>query len=69
MLFTGIDMESRLVIRMTGAYEDIYVREEGRWRISSLKFRQTSFLMQRVEAGGSMQVVSMGQDNKTAFGD
>jgi hypothetical protein len=67
VLFTSIDVGARLTIRMTGEYFDTYVRREGQWLIDSLEFRQTSFLMQRIDERGVAQVVSLGRSNDAAF--
>jgi hypothetical protein len=67
VLFTSIDVGARVAIRMTGEYVDTYVRRDGRWWIDSLVFRQTSFLMQRVDENGIPQVLSLGRSNNDAF--
>jgi hypothetical protein len=67
VLFTSIDVGARLTIQMTGEYADSYVRRDGRWLIASLRFRQTSFLMQRIDERGAPRVVSMGRSNDEAF--
>lgn len=66
-LFTSIDAGERLTIQMTGEYLDTYVRRDGRWLIDGLAFRQTSFLMQRIDEHGVPQVVSLGRNNTAAF--
>lgn len=67
VLFTSVDAGERLTIQMTGDYLDTYVRRDGRWLIAGLTFRQTSFLMQRIDERGVPQVVSLGQNNAAAF--
>ncbi len=67
VFFTSIDVGARLTIQMTGEYSDTYVRRDGRWLIDSLTFRQTSFLMQRIDERGVPQVLSLGRSNDAAF--
>jgi len=67
VLFTSVDVGARLTIQMTGEYRDTYVRREGRWLIDALTFRQTSFLMQRIDEQGIPQIISLGQNNTAAF--
>lgn len=67
VLFTSIDVGARATIQMTGEYVDTYVRRDGRWWIDSLGFRQTSFLMQRIDEHGVARVVSLGRSNDDAF--
>jgi hypothetical protein len=67
VLFTSIDVDARVTIQMTGEYVDTYVRRDGRWWIDSLVFRQTSFLMQRVDESGIRQMLSLGRSNDDAF--
>lgn len=67
VLFTSIDVAARLTIQMTGEYRDTYVRRDGRWLIDGLVFRQSSFLMQRIDDSGVPHIVSLGQNNTAAF--
>ena len=67
VLFTSVDVGARLTIQMTGEYLDAYVRRDGRWLIESLTFRQTSFLMQRIDEHGMPQIISLGQNNTAVF--
>jgi hypothetical protein len=67
VFFTSIDVGARLTIQMTGEYFDGYVRREGHWLIDSLTFRQTSFLMQRIDEHGVPHVLSLGRSNDAAF--
>jgi hypothetical protein len=67
VLFTSVDVGARLTIQMTGEYRDEYVRSAGSWLIASLTFRQTSFLMQRIDEQGVPQIISLGQNNTAAF--
>ena len=65
--YYGIDVNTRSTIQLSGEYDDIYVREDGRWWIKSLRFRQTSFMRQKVDDKGQITVVSLGQPDPNAF--
>jgi hypothetical protein len=65
--YYGIDVNARTTIQLSGEYDDIYVREGGRWWIKSLHFRQTSFMMQKVDEQGQIKVVSLGKPDPNAF--
>jgi hypothetical protein len=52
---------------MTGTYIDEYLRKEGRWWISAINFRQTSFLMKQIVDDGTSKTLSMGKNNNAAF--
>ena len=65
--FYGIDVGARTTIQLSGEYDDVYVRDQGRWWIKSLRFRQTSFMMQTIDEKGHPTVVSLGTPNPDAF--
>lgn len=47
-LFVGLSIREggdAMVMRLTGIYDDAYVRRDGRWLIGVMRFRQTSFVM------------------------
>lgn len=67
--FYGIDVGTRVTIQLSGEYNDVYVREGGRWWIKTLRFRQTSFMMQTIDEKGQPTVVSLGEANLQAFGN
>lgn len=67
--FYGIDVGTRTTIQLSGEYDDLYVRDQGRWWIKTMKFRQTSFLMQKVDDMGQPTIVSLGEANLQAFGN
>jgi len=66
--FFSIDAGARITIQMSGDYEDRYVLQGGRWMIQSTRFRQTSFLMQKIDEKGCPTVITLGQQNLHAFG-
>jgi hypothetical protein len=67
--FRSIDAVSRITIQMSGDYVDRYVLENGRWLIQKTQFRQTSFLMQKIDEKGAPTVVTLGEANLHAFGN
>ena len=67
MHFSSIDVNERVTIQMTGEYEDRYVLKDGRWWIKATKFRQTTFLMQKIDEKGAPAVVSLAGQNLQAF--
>jgi hypothetical protein len=65
--FHGIDAGARTIIQLSGEYHDAYAREAGRWLIKAMRFRQTSFLMEKIDAAGAPTVVSLGTPDPKAF--
>jgi len=46
--FVGLSIDGEgkaTLMRLTGVYQDDYVRQDGRWLIAAMRFRQTSFVM------------------------
>lgn len=68
MWFTSVNIETRHTIQMSGHYRDRYVKQGGRWKISAMWFRQSSFLMHGYDDAGKPAALSMGRDNQNAFG-
>ena len=66
--FFSIDTAARTTIQMSGEYDDRYVLKNGRWWIQTTQFRQTSFLMQKIDEKGGSTVISLGEQNLKAFG-
>src|SRR5882757_3876725 len=65
--FTQINLKERTVVSMAGEYRDEYLRQGGRWCISSQKFRQTSFLMRIVTEDGEEKVLALGKPPAAGF--
>ena len=65
--FTQINLKERTVVNLAGEYRDEYVRQDGRWWISSQKFRQTSFLMRMVGEDGQEKVLALGKPPAAGF--
>lgn len=68
MWFTSVDMGARQTIQMTGDYQDTYKKIGGEWKIASMQFRQTSFLMHAYDDKAKPAALSMGRGNENAFG-
>ncbi|MBC7520507.1 MAG: nuclear transport factor 2 family protein [Sandarakinorhabdus sp.] len=65
--FHNINLEHRTLTQMGIEYDDVYVRADGRWWIAETRTRRTSSLVEMVDSGGQMRVVSMGEP-PAAFG-
>ena len=65
--FSSIDVPNRITIQMTGGYDDRYVLKDGRWLIRSTQFRQSSFLMQKIDEAGQPAIISLGEQDLHAF--
>jgi hypothetical protein len=65
--FCQINMKERTVVNMAGEYRDEYVRQGGRWLIKSSRFRQTSFLMRKVDEAGQATVLALGKAPQAGF--
>ncbi len=60
-------MKERTVVNMAGEYRDEYVRHNGRWWISTQRFRQTSFQMRVVGEDGQEKVMALGKPPAAGF--
>jgi hypothetical protein len=67
LFFQNINLAQRSVLQMGVEYDDEYVRQNGRWWISSTRTRRTSFLMEIIDDAGMPKVVSLGE-SEAAFG-
>lgn len=56
IFYSGIDLPHRLVMQMSGVYEDRYVKTDDRWLIQAMTMRQTSFSSRTVDADGHVNV-------------
>lgn len=68
LYFFQIDTKARTLIQLASAYEDSFVRRDGRWLMSRSKSRRLSFLMDEVDEAGMRKVVGLGAQTRTAFG-
>ncbi len=65
--FIGIDVGDRLTYQLSGAYNNRYVLEGGRWYIQTQHFRQTSLLVQKIGEDGAPTVVTFGLPDAKVF--
>ena len=57
----------RLTYRLTGQYDNRYVKRNDRWYIQVQKFRQTSLLIKKVAEDGSEKIVTFGMPDGKVF--
>jgi hypothetical protein len=69
LYFNSIDTEAKTVLQMACVYSDHYTRRQGRWWITETATRRTSFLMQQLQADGTLKVVVMGEAPAGAYGE
>lgn len=67
LTFHTINLAQRTITQFGIEYEDVYVREGGRWWIAETLSRRKSVLVQAVDAEGGMRVVALGESEE-AFG-
>lgn len=54
------NFQTRTVIRISGMYDARYVRREGRWWISQLKFKRHSLFSEQIDADGAVRAPGFG---------
>jgi len=67
LFFHNINLAGRTLTQMGVEYDDIYVKDAGRWWIAETRSRRTSCLIHGVDADGAATVTVMG-DPPAAFG-
>ncbi len=67
LFFHNINLAGRTLTQMGVEYDDIYVKDAGRWWIAETRSRRTSCLIHSVDADGTAAVNVMG-DPPAAFG-
>ncbi len=68
LYFNNIDTEAGTILQMACLYTDRYTRKQGSWWITSTATKRTSFLMQKKQPDGTLQVLTMGEAPNTPFG-
>ena len=68
LTFHSIDLARRTVTQFGIEYDDIYLRQGGRWWIAETASRRKSLLVQTVDADGSLRVTALGESD-AAFGE
>jgi SnoaL-like domain len=66
--FQTIILANRSVTQMGVEYQDVYIREEGRWWIAETRTKRTLFLGQTVGEDGRTNVFALGE-GPANFGD
>ena len=67
LTFHTINLAQRTITQFGIEYDDLYVREGGRWWIAETVSRRKSVLVQSVDAEGAVRVVGLGESDE-AFG-
>lgn len=67
LTFQTINLAQRTVTQFGIEYEDIYVRERGRWWIAETASRRKLVLVQSVDEAGGTKVLALGESD-AAFG-
>ena len=65
LLFHNINLAARTLTQMGVEYEDVYVRQDGRWWIAETRSRRQSCLIHTVDADGRPTVTVMGEPPAT----
>ena len=65
LLFHNINLAARTLTQMGVEYEDVYVRQDGRWWIAETRSRRQSCLIHTVDAEGRPAVTVMGEPPAT----
>lgn len=68
LTFQTINLAQRTITQFGIEYDDVYVREGGRWWIAETASRRKSVLVQEVDAQGAVRVVTLGESDE-AFGE
>lgn len=61
LYFNNINLAARTITQMGIEYDDIYVKQDGRWWISETRTHRTSCLIHSVDAAGNATVSVMGE--------
>lgn len=65
LLFHNINLTSRTLTQMGVEYDDLYVRQDGRWWIAETRSRRLSCLIHSIDAAGQPVVTVMGDAPET----
>lgn len=68
LYFHNINLAARTLTQMSVEYDDIYVKQDGRWWIAETRSRRTSCLIHSVDEAGVATIATMGEA-PAAFGD
>ena len=65
LLFHSINLGQRRLTLMGVVYDDLYVKQNGRWWIAETRSRRQSRLIHSVDAAGTATVTTMGEPPAT----
>lgn len=65
LYFHNINLSARTLTQMGVEYDDVYVKQDGRWWIAETRSRRTSCLIHSVGDGGGAKVTAMGEAPET----
>lgn len=65
LLFHNINLAARTLTQMGVVYDDVYVKQDGRWWIAESRSRRQSCLIQTVDHAGQVTVAVMGEAPET----
>jgi len=65
LLFHSINLGQRTLTLMGVEYDDLYVKQDGRWWIAETRSRRLSCLVQSVDEAGTAKVCVMGEPPAT----
>lgn len=68
LTFHTINLAQRTITQFGIEYDDVYLREDGRWWIAETASRRKSVLVQAVDEAGQMRVIALGESD-AAFGE
>lgn len=68
LYFHNVNLAQQMLTQFGVQYDDVYVKEDGRWWIAETNSRRTSCVIQSVDADGNAKVIVMG-DAPEAFGE
>ncbi len=68
LTFHNINLTNRTTTQFGIEYDDLYIRQDGRWWIAETASRKKSALVQSVDEEGLVRVVSLGESDKP-FGE
>lgn len=61
LFFHNINLAARTLMQMGVEYDDVYVKQDGRWWIAETRTRRLSCLLHSVDAAGQVTVAVMGE--------
>ena len=63
LTFHNINLTHRTLTQFGVEYEDVFVKQDGRWWIAETVSKKKSVLVQAVDEEGNAKVVAMGEDD------